>query len=340
MHTCFVRLKTDEKRSSAKTNVSLLKVIVRRGHFGAELVKRIIGAIAWSFGDFHREANLWPVRLEVVWWLLVGTLTCQAVTPTHCQWRCWESIRTFPNQWKIALTSPDQWRLKLSSPLILCRCLSNLKKPQDSVAAEPSFSSSGQNTLFRRRTREGSPDPLTCLFFISPDNTVWSVVHERARWVVVTPFEHGHVGGWALLSSSLRSWSIRSACQGCSRAGLKYRPNRRRHARDETEKKSVTNCVPRVWASTGSSEHYLSTAVPAVVARALVCLPINTVMLPSRLRISNRPQRLQIRETHVTCVFIKSQAKKVDVLTVRSVFFECPLSTSSVVSRVDWKACA
>ena len=33
-------------------------------------------------------------------------------------------------------------------------------------------------------------------------------------------------------------------------------------------------------------------------------------------------------------------ANHVDVLTVRSVFFECPLSTSSVVSRVDWKACA
>ena len=33
-------------------------------------------------------------------------------------------------------------------------------------------------------------------------------------------------------------------------------------------------------------------------------------------------------------------ANHVDVLTVRSVFFECPLSTSFVVSRVYWKACA
>ena len=41
-----------------------------------------------------------------------------------------------------------------------------------------------------------------------------------------------------------------------------------------------------------------------------------------------------IRTEDPTC------ANHVDVLTVRSVFFECPLSTSSVVSRVDWKACA
>ena len=41
-----------------------------------------------------------------------------------------------------------------------------------------------------------------------------------------------------------------------------------------------------------------------------------------------------IRTEDPTC------ANHVDVLTVRSVFFECPLSKSSVVSRVDWKACA